>query len=320
MWHLTAAMAHALIQCGKAFAQVDFMTTDYVIGSSMQVLQPYPNILAFYDGRIPGIRIHSDAPNWLDDGAFSLGCCSYAIVDGNEALVFDTHMSIPHARLIRRELEQRGVTSIRVVLSHWHADHIAGNEVFADCEILANGLTAEAMVDNRERLEGESPPINPLVMPNRSFAVFTELRVGKVLVELRQIDIHSRDGTVLLLPRLGVLLAGDTLEDTVTYVDEPERLDVHLKNLARLEAWKFEHILPNHGAAEKIRSGGYDRNLITATRLYLEKLLRLSTEPQLAELSLSDFAADALATGGVSYFAAYETVHKHNVAAVIAAD
>jgi cyclase len=294
------------------------MTMDYVMGSTMQVLQPYPNILAFYDGRIPGIRAHSTDFNWLDDGAFTLGCCSFVIFEGEEALVYDTHMSIPHAQIIRRELEQRGITNMRVVLSHWHTDHVAGNAVFGDCEIIANNHTAQALIDNRDWLENNNPPIKPLVMPTTIFEDFTTLNVGSTVVELRHLDIHSHDATVLLLPQSGVLLAGDTLEDTVTYVTQPERLELHLKDLAWMESWAFTRILPNHGSLERIAAGGYERNFITATRLYIGKLLRLREEPELAELSLTDFAADALATGGVEYFAAYEPTHRHNVASVLA--
>ena len=61
----------------------------FEMGSTMRVRRPYPNILGFYDGRISGVRAHSPKPNWLDDGAFVLGTCSYAIVEGNEALVYE---------------------------------------------------------------------------------------------------------------------------------------------------------------------------------------------------------------------------------------
>ncbi|MET3900728.1 cyclase [Devosia sp. UYZn731] len=288
------------------------------LGSTMQILRPYPNILGFYDGRIPGVRAHSAAPNWLDDGAFTLGTCSYAIVEGDEALVYDTHMSIPHAQFIRRTLEAQGVTHMRVVLSHWHTDHVAGNAVFADCEIIANTLTARALRDNKDWLENNDPPIKPLIMPNSVFEAETELRVGSTIVQLRLLDIHSHDATVLLLPQLGVLLAGDTLEDTVTYVTQADRLSIHLQDLTRMESWGFSRILPNHGSVEMIASGGYDRTFITATRLYIQKLQRLKAEPELANLGLSDFAAESLATGGVFYFDAYEPVHRHNVEAVLA--
>jgi glyoxylase-like metal-dependent hydrolase (beta-lactamase superfamily II) len=289
----------------------------FELASTLKVLRPYSNIWAFYDGRIPGVRAHSPGPNWLDDGAFTLGCCSFAIVEGDEALVYDTQMSIPHARIIRRTLEEAGVRHMRLVLSHWHVDHIAGNEVFADCEIIANELTAQAMADNRTYLEENDPPIKPVIMPSTIFSRDLTLSVGDTIVECRHLDIHSHDGNVLLLPQLGVLLAGDTLEDTVTYVTQPDRLAIHLRELARMASWDFSRILPNHGSAERIAAGGYDRAFIAATTLYVERLLRLRDEPQLVELGLADFAAQALATGGVDYLAAYEPVHRHNVEAVL---
>ncbi|WP_347369223.1 MBL fold metallo-hydrolase [Ensifer sp. Root142] len=147
--------------------------------STLTILQPYPGIFAYYDGRIAGTRLHSEGPNWLDDGAYALGVASYAIVDGGEALVYDTHISIPHAEAIRVHLEGLGVTSIRVVLSHWHKDHVAGNAAFADCEIIALSLTAERLAENREKIEIATPPIHPLVMPNRLFEHGLDLKVGQ---------------------------------------------------------------------------------------------------------------------------------------------
>lgn len=88
------------------------------LGSTMRVLRPYPNVFAFYDGRIEGKRAYSEQKNWLDDGAYVLGISTYAIVEGSEALVYDTHISLAHARIIRETLSAAGVTNSRVVLSH----------------------------------------------------------------------------------------------------------------------------------------------------------------------------------------------------------
>ena len=204
------------------------------LGSTLRIHRPYDEVYAFYDGRIEGIRAYSEYPNWLDDGAYSLGVCSYAIVSGGEALVYDTSISLPHARIIRNTLEKAGVRHIRVVLSHWHVDHVAGNEVFADCEIIANTLTAQAMRDNRERLENDNPAIMPLIMPNRTFETELQLKVGDIDVELRHVDIHSHDGTMLILPQRKLMLAGDALEEPITYVAEPRRLEHHLRDLERM--------------------------------------------------------------------------------------
>ncbi len=285
-------------------------------GSTLRLLEPAPGVLAFYDGRISGARLHGPQENWLDDGAFALGIASYAVIDGDDALVYDTHITLAHAHIVRRTLEERGARRIRVVLSHWHDDHVAGNAAFADCEIIANRETDTLLRENRGRLEAADPPINPLILPNRLFEDRLSLSVGALPVELIQLDIHSRDGTVLLLPG-GVLLAGDTLEDPITYVDEPDRLAAHLVGLDCLAALGATRILPCHGDPAVIAAGGYGPALIDATRLYVEKLLRLKAEPALAGLDLRTFAAEAFATGAISYFEPYEAVHRRNVEAVL---
>lgn len=287
-------------------------------GSTLRVLEPAPGVLAFYDGRVPGTRLHSVAENWLDDGAYALGIASYAVLNGAEALVYDPHISIPHARLIRAALEARGARRLTLVLSHWHDDHVAGNAVFADGEIIASTETAALLEAHRDRLEGGDPPIRPLVLPSRTFSGRLDLTVGGLQVQLHHMDIHSRDGVVALLPG-GLLLAGDTLEDPITYVDEPDRLAVHLRDLDRLAALGARRILPNHGAEAVIAGGGYGRGLIEATKLYVGRLLRLTSEPELAAQDLRAFAADAFATGAITYFAPYEAVHRRNVAAVLGA-
>ena len=211
------------------------------------------------------------------------------------------------------------MTSIRVILSHWHDDHIAGNEVFQDCEIIANHLTVSALERGRAGIEGGNPPIKPLVLPNSIFDDSLSLTVGAIPVELRQVEIHSHDGTVLLMPDAGLLLAGDTLEDSVTYVSEPERLSEHLVDLERMAGWRCDRILPNHGSFEAIEAGGYDRSFIAATEAYVRSLLASRQDPNLAKQDLKTFGADIFATTATEYFAPYEAVHRQNVEAVLSA-
>lgn len=289
------------------------------LGSTLRILRPHPNLYAFYDGRIDGARAHSAAPNWLDDGAYALGVCVYAVVDGAEAIVYDTHISLTHARMMRETLEKAGVTSIRVVLSHWHDDHVAGNAVFADCEIIALDRTEAALAAHREEIETAEPPIRPLVMPNRIITGPTELMVGRLTVRLEPAEIHSHDGLILLLPDLDVMLAGDTLEEPITYVAEPDRLAVHIEELERIKTWGYKRILPNHGAPDVIAAGGYGPSLIDATIRYVKKLLRLDVDMALADQDLSTFIAGDLADGVLAYFAPYEQVHADNVKKVLAA-
>ena len=286
----------------------------------MRVLRPAVNVLAFYDGRIEGYRF-ADDPNWVDQGALSLGIASYAIVDAGEALVYDTHVSIEHARSVRETLEAEGVRRFTVVLSHWHLDHIAGTEVFAGAEVIANERTAELLERNQAAIEAgshEGPPaIDPLVLPNRVFAGSERLAIGRIEVELIQADIHSDDATVLWLERERLLLAGDTMEDTITYVGEPRKLAVHRAELERLWRLAPDRILPNHGDPEVIAAGGYGKELIRATQQYIDVLELLAAEPRLRDAELRELIAEPLAAGSINYFAPYEEVHRENVAQVL---
>ena len=298
------------------------MTKLAPMGETLRILRPAPNVIAFYDGRVPGVRAFSEAANWVDDGAYSLGVASYAVVDGTEALVYDTHISIEHAKIIRATLLKAGVKSIRVVLSHWHLDHIAGNAVFSDCEMIAHRWTFDAMTLHKAAIEAGTrdglPAIKPLILPMTLYDDELELTVGKLRVSLRHVDIHSRDGTMLVVPEQELLLAGDALEDTVTYISEPQGIENHLRDLARMSWWNVETILPNHGSPERITAGGYDKGLITATQLYTERLLEARTSEIYQHQTLAQFVADEIERGWISYFAPYEAVHRENLAKVLA--
>jgi cyclase len=288
----------------------------------LRVLEPGPGILAFYDGRVEGYRFDAK-PNWVDDGALGLGVASYAIVDGDEALVHDTGTTLAHGRLIREELVRRGVARITVVLSHWHLDHVAGTEAFIDSPVISNERTAEHLREKRAAIEDgtlEGPPaISPLVMPTRTFAERETLSVGGETVELIEANIHSDDQTVLWLPERRLLICGDTMEDTVTYVGEPDQFDAHLRDLERLAELEPSRILPAHGDPDRIAAGGYPAGLNDATRSYIRLLQRMASEPELREVPLRELIADSLASGSLQYFEPYEAVHRQNLETVLTA-
>ena len=287
----------------------------------LRVLHPAEGVLAFYDGRVPGYRFAEDS-NWVDDGALSLGIASYALVVDRQALVYDTHVSPEHARTIRDTLESRDVDEITVVLSHWHLDHVAGTAVFEDCEVIASSRTAEHLARHQAAIEaGElegPPPIDPLILPTRTFDERLELRLGDAEVELIETEIHSDDATLLRLPHRQLLFCGDTMEDTVTYVDEPQRFNAHLVNLAKLKKLGPDRILPNHGDPEVIANGGYGTDLIDATEGYIRSLIRCRDQPELRKLPLRDFVRPWIDSGALRYFEPYEEVHRLNLEKVLA--
>jgi len=195
---------------------------------------------------------------------------------------------------------------------------VAGNAAFGGCEIVASTRTAEMLAARREAIEAgtlEGPPaIRSLVMPTQTFdGDHSTLWVGDLEVELLRFDIHSDDATVIRVPSLGILLAGDTVEDTITYLTEPDRVPAHVAELDRMHSLEFERIFPSHGSMETIGSGGYGAGLITATRNYLTRLLETRTDPPLRRLTLREFVRPELDHGWIGYFEPYERVHQENL-------
>jgi cyclase len=288
----------------------------------LRVFEPHPNISAFYDGRVEGHHFMAE-PNWVDDGALSLGIASYAVVSGKQALIYDTHVSKPHAQFIRNALTVRGVTDFVVVLSHWHLDHVAGTEVFADSPVIANRKTFVHLKNNKAAIEAAThhgpPAINPLVLPDRMFGGRMTLNVGKIAVQLIEANIHSDDATVIWIPERNILLAGDTMEDTVTYVGEPEFFDTHLTDLDRLAALDPAFILPNHGDPDIIAAGGYDKGLIKAQQQYIRMLKRCADDEILRKQPLEELIAGPLSRGWVTMFEPYRAIHAQNLQRVMKA-
>jgi glyoxylase-like metal-dependent hydrolase (beta-lactamase superfamily II) len=286
----------------------------------VRILEPSEGILAFYDGRADGATL--DGAGWVEYDLV-LGLASYAIVEGDAALVYDTHTSPDRGEFVRAELERRGVGDITVALSHWHLDHIAGAGAFDDCEVIATERTVEHLTTNRAAIESGHlsgpPPIAPVVMPTRTFGERLSLTIGSRKAELIHFNIHSDDAAVLWLPSHRILFAGDTLEDTVTYVDEPESFGTHLGELERLAALGPEQILPAHGDPDVIENGGYAPGFIAATQAYIRRLTESRDDADLRNLSLREFVAESLAEGTLVFHEPYETVHRDNVAKVAAA-
>ena len=286
----------------------------------MRTLRPSDGIFAFYDGR-EGAERFTEGTNWVDDD-LTLGVASYAIVDGAEALIYDTQVSVERARSIREQLEAEGVRQFSVLLSHWHLDHIGGSAAFADCEVIATVRTAALLDEQRAAIENGSlwgaPAIDPLVLPTRTFEGRLSLELGHFSIEAIHVNIHSDDAAVLWLPDQRLLFAGDTLEDTVTFVDEPQDFDAHLADLERLRALGPARILPAHGDPEIIAAGGYPATMIEATIDYIQKLKRCRDQPALREAPLATLIGDALAAGSLKLYEPYEAVHRQNVARAIA--
>jgi cyclase len=280
----------------------------------VQELNDY--LIYFFDGRRPTERYAKDW-NWFDDAAMKLGVGTYAIHSGDEAIVYDTFTSVPQAKFVRDYLEKMGIKKFTVVHSHWHLDHIAGDAVYNDSDVIATTLTRNALVKQKADIESGKlwgpPPITPVRIPNVTFDDHKELTVGDIKLELRNINIHSIDGCVIYLPKDKLLLAGDTVEDSLTYMVEVENLAEHVKNLKEMRQWDIAKIFPNHGDPDVIMRGGYDKTFIDATASYVTKMLTKSHDADYLKGTMEDYIGDSAAKGWIHLYEPYRDVHTQNL-------
>jgi len=307
-----ALLLSLLIPCDRAAAEAPA-----ALPIKVKALTDY--LLYFFDGRRPAERYVKDW-NWFDDASMKLGVGTYVIHRGDEAFVYDTFPSLPQGKFVRDYLEKMGIKKFKVIHSHWHLDHVAGDAAYSDSEVIATTATRDALVKQKADIEAGKlwglPSINPTRIPDVTFDGSKELSVGDIKFELRQINIHTVDSCVIYIPKDKLLLAGDTLEDSLTYMIEVENLAEHVKNLKVMRSWDIARIFPNHGNPDVILAGGYDKTLIDATIDYVTKMLQRSQDPNYLDGSMEDYIGDSVKKGWVQMFEPYRDVHTQNLKTV----
>jgi cyclase len=283
--------------------------------ATIRILEPGPEgIYAYYDGRVGG-RLVSERPNTIDDGAFVLGVATYAIVSRSEALMFDAGITPEHAKFMLEHVKSLGATRFTLVYSHFHSDHIAGATALKQATIISHIGTHAHLSERKEELAKGIPPIE-VVLPTQTYETSMTLQVGDRIVELHNFNIHTADGTILFLPQNGLLFAGDTLEDTVTYIDDAANLPTHQKELKRMAKLPIKNILPAHGCPDRIAAGGYELSFIDATLRYIQAVDQPVPEPGAWKQNLKGVVSTDLDAGHLKFYEEYESVHQSNVLSI----
>ena len=280
-------------------------------------------LTAFYDGRPAQAPRQAGVRNWADYGALDVGVATYVIHRGDQALVYDSFPYAEEAKWVRDYLTKGGVKHVTLVNSHWHLDHVGGNAVYSDADRIATNRAIEMLTVEKAAIESGKewglPAIDPLAIPNIGIDSSTHYYVGDIEVELRPVNIHSEDGLVIYLPKDRILLAGDTLEDTVTFIAEPEHVVSQYQNMRKLKEWNIDRIFPNHGNPDVIARGGYQTTLIDATLNYLHKVIARAHDPDYLKGTLEEYVGDSVKKGWVSIWWAYREPHETNLKGVSAA-
>ncbi|MCF7996356.1 MAG: MBL fold metallo-hydrolase [Chromatiaceae bacterium] len=187
-----------------------------------------------------------------------------AIVTDDGVILVDT---LGSPSLAQRFLEEiRSVTDQpikTVIVTHYHADHIYGLQVFEDlgAEIIAPGgfqdyLDSPAAGDRlEERRFSLSPWVNEetrLVRPDRVIVEQTELSLGGVNLDIRYLGPAHSDGDLAVLVRPDqVLISGDIIfEGRVPFTGGADTRR-WLEALESLDQVGVKALIPGHGPAAR---------------------------------------------------------------------
>jgi glyoxylase-like metal-dependent hydrolase (beta-lactamase superfamily II) len=146
-----------------------------------------------------------------------------------------------------------------LVLSHDHADHSSGGEVWADTATVVAHENAKTVILGEKR---------PTAVPQVTFSDNATIELGGTVVELHYVGRnHSNNSLVMRFPMEKVAFAVDFIPvNAVSFRDFPDAyIDEWIDSLRRVEAMEFDILAPGHGPL------GTKAN-VTAFRGYLEDL------------------------------------------------
>jgi len=218
-------------------------------------------------------------PGMATDNEGFISNAGFVITDAG-VVVFDAlgTPSLGWAMLQKiRELTDKPV--VKVVVSHYHADHIYGLQVFKEegAEILAprgvyEYLESEAASDRlEERRFSLEPWVNEqtyLVKPDRLVESAESFKVGNVEFRLTyQGSAHSQGDMVMFVVNDAVLYSGDLIfEGRVPFVGDADTKH-WLETLQALETGELKALVPGHGPAAR-----KPKQAVSLTRRYLAAL------------------------------------------------
>ena len=199
------------------------------------------------------------------------------IVTGAGVVVFDALGTPSLSQLLLEKIRQLTEQPVvRVIVSHYHADHIYGLQVFEDlnAEILAPAGSGKYLASEQamERLEDRRFTLDPwvnddtrLVYPDRYLGEGMQFHLGDVEFVVTVVgNAHSDGDLVLFVEPDRVLFSGDIIfEGRVPFLgDSNTRHWVQI--LQRMEKEQLVALVPGHGGvAEK------PNEAISLTRRYL---------------------------------------------------
>ena len=194
-------------------------------------------------------------------------CNLGAISMPNYAVIIDTGMYPPITQEFRLYIEKVTGTPVKkAILTHGHSDHVFGNQIFKDCDIIANHAINAQMRESapiewtREALD-ETAKLKPdsydpldldileIIFPTEVVADSFTLTDDGYDIVYKQIGGHSADSSYIYFPAEKVIFVGDLLfSHEFPWGGSPtSNLDTWIQTFKEFQQLNVHKIVPGHG-------------------------------------------------------------------------
>lgn len=233
-----------------------------------------------------------------------------AIVTSEGTVVIDTLPFPNETREMLAFVRAESKRGVRYVINtHHHADHVYGNYLFEEADIISGEKCREVMRKSGEKNLAEAKQQTPelaevvLRLPNLTFPDKMTLHLGERVLRLIPMLGHSQDGIGVYVEGEKILFAGDAVMP-LPYIFWGDRV-VLQETLRAIKEMNLENIVQGHG--EVLLKGEIDETLDASTA-YLECIYekvkaklstRTSKERLINEITLESCGFSPIALDGL---------------------
>ncbi len=242
-----------------------------------------------------------------------------AIVTTEGTIVIDT---LPFPRETREMLEflrsesKRGVRY--VINTHHHADHVYGNYLFEEADIISSDKCREMLRKTGEKNLAEAKAQNPeleevvIRLPNITFPEKMSLHLGERVLRLMPLPGHTLDNIGIYLDGDKILFSGDAMMP-IPYFYWGDRA-LLLETMRVIKEMNLENIVQGHG---EVLLKGEINDTLDAAIGYLECVVEKVKSKMASRMSkerlVNDIPLDACGYSGIELDGLVKQLHRSNL-------
>lgn len=196
----------------------------------------------------------------------------FALVHGNNALLIDAGFE-DHASMVKTDLLEQSIEPSKVVISHFHDDHIYGLQVLKGLQVLGSEKF-QTVLDLYTPVDKHT-----FFTPTDKLNESTSLEFGEFQISLRLIPGHSACGVYTVIDDQYIHIGDDIMcsndGDPILPSCEFERVSEHIDSLKELKNYNSLILLMGHGKPLK---GESNINQAIDNRLAYLRAIKASTD------------------------------------------